>query len=86
MEAGQRLRVVVSSTDEAYAVPADPRTYTVSLAGDAALVVPTPGAEQVTLARSGPDVPPALLAGVPLLLAALVSAGFAMSKRKGVRS
>jgi ABC-2 type transport system ATP-binding protein len=38
--AGHRLRLVVSSTDQAFALPNDPRTYRIQLAGDAALTVP----------------------------------------------
>jgi ABC-2 type transport system ATP-binding protein len=41
--AGHRLRLVLSTTDQAYALPADPRTYRISLAagdGTAALSVP----------------------------------------------
>ena len=37
---GHRLRVVVSSTDQGYAVPLDARGYRISLAGDQALSVP----------------------------------------------
>jgi ABC-2 type transport system ATP-binding protein len=39
--AGHRLRLVVSTTDQAYALPAQPATYVVSLAGDSSLAVPT---------------------------------------------
>ncbi|MDP9241312.1 MAG: ATP-binding cassette domain-containing protein, partial [Actinomycetota bacterium] len=39
--AGHRMRVVVSSTDQAYALPPGARTYRVSLAGDSALVLPS---------------------------------------------
>jgi ABC-2 type transport system ATP-binding protein len=38
--AGHRLRLVVSTTDQAYAMPAATRYYTVSLAGDHAVDVP----------------------------------------------
>ncbi len=37
---GHRLAVVVSTTDQAYALPADARTYDISLAGAAALSLP----------------------------------------------
>ncbi|MFC5170433.1 alpha/beta fold hydrolase [Streptomyces mutomycini] len=40
VEAGHRLRLVLSATDLAYASPAEPATYTVSL-DDGALTVPT---------------------------------------------
>jgi ABC-2 type transport system ATP-binding protein len=39
--AGHRLRLVVSTTDQAYALPSQPATYVVSLAGDSSLTVPT---------------------------------------------
>ncbi|KOT92386.1 ABC transporter ATP-binding protein [Streptomyces sp. NRRL F-5755] len=39
--AGHRLRLVLSSTDLAYASPAEPATYTASLDGDGVLNVPT---------------------------------------------
>jgi ABC-2 type transport system ATP-binding protein len=38
--AGHRLRVVLSSTDQSYAVPVTARGYQISLAGDSALSVP----------------------------------------------
>jgi ABC-2 type transport system ATP-binding protein len=38
--AGHRLRVVLSTTDQAYAMPQEARLYRISLAGDAALTVP----------------------------------------------
>jgi ABC-2 type transport system ATP-binding protein len=38
--AGHRLRVVLSSTDQGYAMPLDARGYQISLAGDSALSVP----------------------------------------------
>ncbi|OKI04594.1 ABC transporter ATP-binding protein [Streptomyces sp. CB02923] len=39
--AGHRLRLVLSSTDLAYASPAEPATYTAALEGDGVLSVPT---------------------------------------------
>ncbi|MBT2488220.1 alpha/beta fold hydrolase [Streptomyces sp. ISL-96] len=41
VRAGHRLRVVLATTDLAYASPADPAAYTVSLEGDGTLAVPT---------------------------------------------
>ncbi len=41
VDAGHRLRLVLSATDLAYASPAAPGTYTVSLAGGGTLAVPT---------------------------------------------
>ncbi|MCI0386682.1 alpha/beta fold hydrolase [Streptomyces sp. CNQ085] len=42
-EAGHRMRVVFSATDLAYASPAEPAAYTVSLAGDGLSVPTVPG-------------------------------------------
>ena len=41
LAAGHRLRVTVSTTDQAYLLPSDPRTYRIGLAGGNALQVPT---------------------------------------------
>ncbi|GHB17134.1 alpha/beta fold hydrolase [Streptomyces chryseus] len=41
VRAGHRLRVVLAATDLAYASPAEPAAYTVSLQGDGTLAVPT---------------------------------------------
>ncbi len=72
---GQRLRLLVSSTDAAYAVPRDGRAYQVALAGggDGALRLPLVASERA--ASSGPLVPLPLLVTVGLLLlaAALVA-------------
>ena len=68
LESGQRLRVVVSSTDAAYAVPRDARGYVVGLADDASLTVPTVDAERA--AGAGGLVPTGLVAAVGLLLLA----------------
>ncbi|HEU0104397.1 MAG TPA: alpha/beta fold hydrolase [Mycobacteriales bacterium] len=59
--AGHALRLVISTTDAAYALPSDARTYEVSLAGDAALSLPV--------------VPTAATAGRSWLLPAAVGAG-----------
>jgi ABC-2 type transport system ATP-binding protein len=70
---GHRLRVVVSSTDQAYAVPAVAAVYSVALAGDATLRLPRlDGAPQT---RQELDVPlPLVLVVGGLALAALGSA------------
>ena len=79
VEAGHRLRVVVASTDQAYAVPLDARTYTVSLAGDGAVTLPLAvpsaagGTEVVT--STGPSAT-AVALGVAALV--LVLAGLAL--------
>lgn len=83
VQEGQRLRLVVSTTDAAYALPAEPRLYRVGLADGApdALVLPTVPSERVEAA--GRLVPPALLGVVAaLLLLALVSALVARRRRR----
>ncbi|WP_299057139.1 alpha/beta fold hydrolase [uncultured Nocardioides sp.] len=69
VEAGQRLRLVVASTDSAYAVPVEPRAYTVGLV-DGTLTLPTPATEPG--GTTGRLVPLGLLAGVGGLLALAV--------------
>ncbi|KPC84952.1 alpha/beta fold hydrolase [Streptomyces sp. NRRL S-4] len=51
VEAGHRLRLVLSATDLAYASPAEPATYTVSL-DDGALTVPTAPAVKTAAATT----------------------------------
>jgi ABC-2 type transport system ATP-binding protein len=77
--AGHRLRLVVTSTDQAYALPADARTYRLSLAGDGRLTVPVVptnadggGAGRLVIAA---------LALAALLLAGLVTA-VVLSRRR----
>ncbi len=65
---GHRLRLVVSSTDQAYAVPAAPTAYTVELAGDRGLAVPMLPLTAET--GSGLQVPLPLLVVVSLLVLA----------------
>ncbi len=68
--AGHRLRLTVSTTDLAYTLPLDPRTYTIALAGgSAALSLPTVDGVVV---RSG-DPAAWLIVGV---LAVVLVAGF----------
>jgi ABC-2 type transport system ATP-binding protein len=70
---GHRLRLVVSSTDQAYAVPAVASVYSVALAGDPALRLPR--LDEVPESREELDVPlPLVLVVGGLLLAALGSA------------
>jgi ABC-2 type transport system ATP-binding protein len=78
LERDQRLRVVVASTDAAYAVPDDARAYQVALAGDQALVLPTVDAERT--AGTGGLVPVPLLVAVLVLLVA--AAGVAVWSRR----
>jgi len=67
--------VVLSATDQAYAMPADARGYGVELTSDPALTVPT--VPLVTRSGGGVAVPLLALAGV-LGLAALLAAGAAV--------
>lgn len=82
VERGQRLRVVVSSTDSAYAVPTDTRTYRVGLAGDSAVQVPVVDAQRA--AGTGALVPTPLVVAVLLLL--LGAAAVALWSRRRGRS
>lgn len=78
--AGHRLQVVVSSTDQAYAVPRDPRIYQVALVGGAVAVPTVAG----VLDTSGSTLAPrGLLVGVGVLLLALVA--LLLLRRRGRR-
>jgi ABC-2 type transport system ATP-binding protein len=78
--AGHRLRLVVSTTDQAYALPSQPATYVVSLAGDSALAVPT----VATTVLGGDTGLGSLVPWAVALLAAtaLVVAGFTVLGRR----
>ena len=77
---GHRLQVVVSSTDQAYAVPRDSRGYTVALVG-ATVAVPTVSS---VLDTSGTTLAPVgLVVALGLLLLALV--GWLLWRRRGRR-
>ncbi|MEJ7834037.1 MAG: alpha/beta fold hydrolase [Nocardioides sp.] len=78
VEQGQRLRVVVSSTDAAYAVPLDSRGYRIGLA-DAALRLPLVPAERISGVASLVPVPLVVAVGVLLLMSA---AGALWSRRR----
>ncbi|HET9658295.1 MAG TPA: alpha/beta fold hydrolase [Kineosporiaceae bacterium] len=81
--AGHRLRLAVSTTDQAYALPADPRTYRISLADDPALTVPL--VATTTLAGGGlSDLLPWALGLLGLVLA--VGAGAAVAGRRRQRA
>jgi len=80
VEPGHRLVVVVSTTDQAYAVPVQPAVFTVGLAGAAALSVPVvPGRS-----AAGTAVPIAPLAGIAAVLGvlALVAAAAFVRRRR----
>ncbi len=78
--AGHRLRLVLSATDQGYAMPADPRQYTVALAGDQALWVPTVPMSVLGSGDLGPVLPWAVALGIVLLLGA--AAGAVISRRR----
>ncbi len=72
VESDQRLRVVVSTTDAAYAVPDDPRVYQVGLA-EQSLVLPTVEASRVP--GTGALVPTSLLVVLGLVLLGALGLG-----------
>jgi ABC-2 type transport system ATP-binding protein len=78
--AGHRLRLVVSTTDQAYALPADARTYQLSLAGAGALslpVVPTSAGG----GGSGRLVAAAVALAALLLVGLAIAAGLSRRRR-----
>jgi ABC-2 type transport system ATP-binding protein len=77
IDARHQIRLTVSTTDQGYALPTDPRTYTIALAGGSALVsVPT------VATVSSPDRAPLIWLLVGLLAVALaVAAATTMSRR-----
>ena len=82
VEEGQALRLVVSSTDAAYAVPRDGRVYQVGLAGgEGAGALRVPLVEADRAASDGQLVPLPLLVTVGLLLAAALLAGLLGARR-----
>nr|WP_225978372.1 alpha/beta fold hydrolase [Gandjariella thermophila] len=78
VEAGHRLQLVVSSTDQAYANLVQPAVLTVALAGDGGLAVPTvPGGRSV-----GSTVPTGPLLGIAAVLALCLLAALAAAVRR----
>jgi ABC-2 type transport system ATP-binding protein len=77
--AGHRLRVVLSSTDQGYAVPVNARGYQISLAGDSALLVPT---IPLTVDRSGSTRALYLAAAALAVLTLLVVLGFGLRNQR----
>ncbi|MFG2055483.1 alpha/beta fold hydrolase [Micromonospora sp. NPDC048930] len=72
IEAGHRLRIVVATSDQAYATPAEPAVYSVAL-GDGPLTVPTVDAQPIpTSAMLWRWVLAGLLAAIALGLVAVV--------------
>ncbi|MGJ9413025.1 alpha/beta fold hydrolase [Aeromicrobium sp. CF4.19] len=78
IERDQTLRIVVSSTDAAYAVPNDARTYRVALTDAAAVQVPVVDAQRA--AGTGALAPTPLVVAVALL--ALAAAGTMLWSRR----
>ncbi|MFF3684798.1 alpha/beta fold hydrolase [Streptomyces sp. NPDC002187] len=76
VDAGHRLRLVLSATDLGYASPAEPATYTAALAGGGALTVPTAPA-----VRTQAAVLPWWVWGLPAA-GALVAAGLLFTSRR----
>jgi ABC-2 type transport system ATP-binding protein len=77
---GHRLQVVISTTDQAYSVPAKSAIYSIGLAGDPVLTVPTLTA---TLLNEGQlDVPLALIIAVSVLAAAALGAMLVLHVRR----
>lgn len=78
--AGHRLRLVVATTDSAYAVPTDPRVYSVALADGSLALAAGPPAIEETAGRSF-DVPWAHVA----VLGAVVLAALLLALVSGLR-
>ena len=78
---GHRLQVVISTTDQAYAVPAKSAVYLIGLAGDPVLTVPTLTATPLNEGQL--DVPLALIIVVSVLAAAALGAMLVLHIRRG---
>ncbi|NYI85589.1 alpha/beta fold hydrolase [Saccharopolyspora hordei] len=79
LEAGHRLELAVTTTDQAYAVPREPAVHLVGLAGDGSVSVPSVHGT----ATSGQEVPVAPLVGIGVL-AGLVLLAWVISRiRRG---
>jgi ABC-2 type transport system ATP-binding protein len=81
--AGHRLRLVVSTTDQAYALPAQPAQYVVALAGTSSLTVPVVPMAVLGGAGLGVLLPWALAL---LVATALVVVAFTVAGRRRTRS
>jgi ABC-2 type transport system ATP-binding protein len=78
--AGHRLRVVLATTDQAYALPADARGYQIALAGDRALSLP-----DVPLRAEPDDSTTVLLLVAAGMLALVLLGGLALAVRGAAR-
>jgi len=67
IQPGHALRLVITTTDQAFAMPADPRTYQVSLAGSAALSLPVVDVTPLPADTTG------LLVGAGIVVALLLA-------------
>ncbi|GGL91025.1 alpha/beta fold hydrolase [Nakamurella endophytica] len=76
VEAGSRLQVGLSTTDQGFAGPTAPAAYRIALGGDGSVSLPEVGGVRV----SGGDVPVATLVGLVVLAAALL-AGLVLAGR-----
>jgi ABC-2 type transport system ATP-binding protein len=81
IEAGNRLRVVVATADQAYATPAEPVVYTVQVTGD--LSVPTLSGEPIP---SREVVWRYVLAGLLVAVAAGLAVAVAVARRRHRRA
>ena len=77
--AGHRLAVVLSTTDQAYALPPDARTYELSLAGESALSVPDVAVTPAAADNAGLAL---AAAGVALVAAAGTVAAWWLRRRR----
>jgi ABC-2 type transport system ATP-binding protein len=75
VEAGHRLQLAVSTTDQAYALPTEPGTYQVALAGDVAL----PTVDGAPLAATG-SLWTRVLLGLVAVLAVGLAAGVLIAR------
>jgi ABC-2 type transport system ATP-binding protein len=78
---GHRLQVVISTTDQAYAVPTKSAMYSIGLAGDPILTLPTLAATPLNEGRL--DIPLPLIIVVSVLAAAALSAMLVLHVRRG---
>ncbi|MCW2526131.1 MAG: transporter related protein [Pseudonocardiales bacterium] len=81
IESGHRLRLTVSTTDQAYLLPTDPRAYTVALVGGSAPVaVPSIPTETV---RSGTAYVWLIVGGIVAVICLAIGALVSMRVRRG---
>jgi ABC-2 type transport system ATP-binding protein len=78
---GHRLQVVVSSTDQAYAVPTQPAVYRIGLAGPAQLSLPQLDATQIGAGSLDVPIPLVIVVGVLVLAAAGGATAFWLRQR-----